>query len=144
RLLDKQKQLEKEINSLTDRLAHYKSQSLLDQTRQIAGVNLLTARADDLDNQGLRNLADQLKDNLQSGIVVLAAAGDGRVIFVTEITDDLVEQGFHAGDMIARIASITGGGGGGRPDMAQAGGSQPEKVDRALAETENIIRELSN
>ena len=76
-------------------------------------------------------------------MIVLASKGDDKVIFVASVTEDLIAKGFKAGDIISKVARTAGGGGGGRPDMAQAGGSKPEKTAEALAEVEKIVREIA-
>jgi len=142
-LQKEQKDLEKELEALKQKLAGSKKDELIDQLQQIEGVNLLTAELEDLDNSALRNLNDQLKDKVDSAVIVLASKGDNKVIFVASVTEDLIAKGFKAGDIISKAARIAGGGGGGRPDMAQAGGSKPEKTTEALAEVEKIVREIA-
>ncbi len=138
-LLSRQKELEKELTSLKDRLANSKIEDLIDQLEEINGVKVLLAELDGIDNQGLRKLSDQLKEELDSGIIILASNLKNKVIFVASVTKDLVGQGYHAGKLIGKVAKITGGGGGGRPDMAQAGGQKPEKIKEALLEAKKII-----
>ena len=139
-LQENRKELEKELERLKQKLAGSKKDDLIDQVKEVAGVNVLTAELSELDSQGLRNLTDQLKDKLDSAVMVLASKGEDKVIFVASVTDDLVEKGFNAGQIISKVAQIAGGGGGGRPDMAQAGGSRPEKTSEALAEVEEIVK----
>ena len=87
---------------------------------------------------GLRDLGDQLKEKLGSGIVVLASVKDGKVNLLAMATDDVMKKGAHAGNLIKGIAALVGGGGGGRPNMAQAGGKNPDGVDAALAKAKEI------
>ncbi|SIQ13508.1 alanine--tRNA ligase [Halanaerobium kushneri] len=141
-LQKEQKNLEKDLEALKQKLAGSKKDDLIDQLQEVEGVNLLTAELDGLDNSALRNLNDQLKDKIDSAVIVLASKGENKVIFVASVTDDLIKKGFKAGDIISKVARIAGGGGGGRPDMAQAGGSKPEKTAEALAEVEKIVREI--
>jgi len=141
-LQKEQKNLEKDLEALKQKLAGSKKDELIDQLQEVEGVNLLTAELDGLDNSALRNLNDQLKDKVDSAVIVLASKGANKVIFVASVTDDLIKKGFKAGDIISKVARIAGGGGGGRPDMAQAGGSKPEKTAEALAEVEKIVREI--
>jgi len=138
-----QKELEKELEILKQKLAGSKKDELIDQLQQIEGINVLTAELENLDNSALRNLNDQLKDKIDSAVIVLASKGENKVIFVASVTKDLIEKGFKAGDIIAKAAKVAGGGGGGRPDMAQAGGSKPEKTAAALAEVEKIVKEIA-
>jgi alanyl-tRNA synthetase len=139
-LFAQNKELEKELARLKQKLAGSKKDDLIDQLKEVEGVNVLTAELSELDSQGLRNLTDQIKDKIDSAVIVLASKGENKVVFVASVTDDLVEKGFNAGQIISKVAQIAGGGGGGRPDMAQAGGSKPDKTAEALAEVENIIK----
>lgn len=142
-LQNKEKDLEKELEMIKEKLAGSKKDDLMDQLQQIAGINVLTAELEDLDSSALRNLNDQLKDKIESAVIVLASKADKKVIFVASVTKDLIEKGFKAGDIIAKVAKIAGGGGGGRPDLAQAGASNPKKTAAALAEVENIVKEIA-
>lgn len=142
-LQQNQKDLEKELEALKQKLAGSKKDELIDQLQQIEGINVLTAELENLDNSALRNLNDQLKDKIDSAVIVLASKAENKVIFVASVTKDLIEKGFKAGDIIAKVARVAGGGGGGRPDMAQAGGSKPEKTAEALAEVEKIVKEIA-
>ena len=87
----------------------------------------------------LRDLLDRFKDKIKSGVVVLASVSDGKVMLIAGVTKDLTRR-FHAGNIIKQVSSVVGGSGGGRPDMAQAGGSQPENLDAALAKALEVIR----
>jgi alanyl-tRNA synthetase len=131
-LIDRTRSLEREVEGLKSRLAAGSSRNLLDEVREINGVKLLVARIDGADSQALRATADQLKDKLGSGIVVLGSVEDDKVRLVAGVTRDLCER-FRAGDIIKPVAAAVGGSGGGRPDFAQAGGSEPAKLDAALA-----------
>ena len=141
KLKDNIKELEKEVRSLKDQIAHSKSTDIIDQLKEVNGVNLLTHKLEDVDNNALRKMADKLQNKIESGIIVLASALDEKVLFVAKITSDLVDQGYNAGDIIGQVAQVAGGGGGGRPDMAQAGGSRVDKIDEALEKAEEIVRE---
>ncbi|MFW6022206.1 MAG: alanine--tRNA ligase [Halanaerobiaceae bacterium] len=141
-LLKEQKEKEKEINSLKDKLANSRSTDLMDEIEVVNGINLLTAELDGMDNEGLRKLSDQLKEQLDSGVIVLASNLGEKVLFVASVTGDLIGKGCHAGKIVGQIAKITGGGGGGRPDMAQAGGRDTSRIQEALAETKNILTNL--
>lgn len=141
-LLKEQKELEKEITSLKDRLANTKLSELTNDVMEVNGVNLLTAELQGMDNEALRKLSDQLKEKLGSGIIILASNLKDKVIFVATVTDDLVKKGYNAGKLVGQIAKITGGGGGGRPDMAQAGGQKVAKIGQALAEAKKIVQNI--
>jgi len=98
----------------------------------VAGVTVLAARLDGLDPDGLRSVVDTLRDRLPSGIIVLGSAADGKVNLVAAVSKDLTRR-FPAGRLVQEIAKMVGGGGGGRPDLAQAGGKDASKLDEALA-----------
>ncbi|MFP4662017.1 MAG: alanine--tRNA ligase [Halanaerobiales bacterium] len=140
-LLEQQKELEKELNSLKDRLANSRTGDLVDEVEEVNGVNLLTAELDGMDNEGLRKLSDQLKGKLDSAVIILASNLGEKVLFIASVTDDLVREGYHAGKIVGKVAKITGGGGGGRPDMAQAGGRDVSKIQQALKEAKNILKD---
>ena len=106
---------------------------------EIKGVKLLAAKADGADMNGLRDLGDQLKEKLGEGVVVLASEKDGKVNLVAMATDSAMAQGAHAGNLIKGIAALVGGGGGGRPNMAQAGGKNPAGIPQAIAEVEKVL-----
>jgi alanyl-tRNA synthetase len=108
---------------------------------EIAGVKLARRRVTDLDKDGLRELADSIKSEIKSGIVVLASATDGKVQMVVAVTSDLTGR-VKAGQIVKELAPIVGGGGGGRPDFAEAGGRQPERIDDMLAASEQIVARL--
>ena len=107
----------------------------------VGGVKLARRRVADLDKDALRNLADSLKAKIKSGVVVLASESDGKVQIVVSVTPDLTQR-VKAGQIVKEIAPIVGGGGGGRPDFAEAGGKQPEKIDEMLKASEDVIRKL--
>ena len=143
-LFTEQKRLQREIKSLKDKLADFKSEDLTDKLEYLKDdLPVIIEELEDLDTDGLRNLADELQNELDSLIVLLASRFDNKVVFVCSISDDLVEKGYHAGKLISQVAQITGGGGGGRPDMAQAGGSKTEKLPEALKEAKNILKEMN-
>ena len=131
-LLEDQKRLEKQLAQLEGRLARNQAQDLAAAARQVAGVSVLAARMDGLDPDGLRGVVDTLRDRLPSGIIVLGSASEGKVSLVAAVSKDLTTR-FPAGRLVQDIAKMVGGGGGGRPDLAQAGGKDPSKLDEALA-----------
>jgi alanyl-tRNA synthetase len=108
--------------------------------RQVNGVTVLATKVEGLDDRGLRDMADRLRDRLKSGIVVLAAAQGDKAMLLAVVTKDLVGR-FHAGNIIKQLAPIVGGGGGGRPDFAQAGGKDPTKLDAAVEAAYAIVGE---
>jgi len=108
---------------------------------EVAGIKLARRKVEDLDKDALRGLSDSLKARIKSGVVVLASTGDGRVQIVVSVTPDLTGR-IKAGQIVKEIAPIVGGGGGGRPDFAEAGGKQPDKVDEMLAAAEAVVARL--
>ncbi|MXR68796.1 alanine--tRNA ligase [Shewanella sp. JBTF-M18] len=129
--LDKTKQLEKELSQLKDKLAAATSADLAGEAQELAGVKVLVKQLEGVKAGALRGLQDELKQKLQSGIVVLGIAGDAKVNLIAGVTKDLTGK-VKAGELVAMVAAQVGGKGGGRPDMAQAGGSEPEKLAGAL------------
>jgi alanyl-tRNA synthetase len=139
---EKQKQYEKEIKQLKVRLATgggaaHEENGAID----VAGVKLLTRRADDVSGGDLRNLADTLRSKLKSGVVVLGSVNDSKVTLLTAVTKDLVDR-VSASALIGKLAPIVGGKGGGKPDLAQAGGKDPERLAEALDRAPGALREL--
>jgi len=131
RLLAEQRQLEKQLQQLQRKLAGNQSVDLLSQVRDVRGTRVIAAEVEIDDPTRLRELADQLRDRLGSGVVVLAARQDGQVRLLAAVTKDLTSA-IHAGKLISAIAPIVGGKGGGRPDMAQAGGTDATQIESAL------------
>lgn len=140
KLLENQKKLEKEIDSIRNKLAGDQAKDLFDQAREIKGVKVLSARVDLDDPKALRNFVDDLKSKIKSGIIVLGATGKDKVSLIVGVTKNLTKR-FNAGKIIKEVAGIVGGSGGGRPDMAQAGGSNPEKLKEALEKVYQIVEE---
>ncbi|HZG71691.1 MAG TPA: DHHA1 domain-containing protein, partial [Chondromyces sp.] len=136
------RELQRENESLTAKLSNIEAGSLLDQVKEVNGVKYLAAKVQASDMNTLRNMADELKQKISSGIVVLAAVNEGKVNIITGVTKDLVDKGYHAGKLVKEVSSRCGGGGGGRPDMAQAGGKRPEQVDEALQFVEEWIKSV--
>ncbi|MEX2220874.1 MAG: alanine--tRNA ligase [Candidatus Rokuibacteriota bacterium] len=130
-LLEDQKRLEKQLAQLETKLVRTQAQDLVAAAKQVAGVPVLTARLDGLDPDGLRSVVDTLRDRLPSGVILLGSAVDGKVSLVAAVSKDLMKR-FPAGRLVQDIAKMVGGGGGGRPDLAQAGGKDAAKLDEAL------------
>ena len=144
RLLQEQKELHREIEQYKGQLAGAQSEDLLQQAEEIGGVSVLAAGVEGLDAAGLRNLGDRLRDKLQSGVILLGSALSDKVLFVAMVTSDIVTKGVKAGEVVKVAAQATGGGGGGRPDMAQAGGREPENLEKALKlAKESIEKQLA-
>ncbi len=140
-LVEELKEKEREIDVLKSKMASSLADDILKEKVNIDGVSLISYKVDNMDMNSLRNLGDELRNSLESGVIVLASVSNGKISFVSMVTKDLVKKGIHAGNMIREVAKITGGGGGGRPDMAQAGGKDVSKVDEALNLVPNIIKE---
>ncbi len=134
------KDLQRENQRLQLKLAAMEVDSLLERVQLEDGVPVLSARVSAGNMETLREMADRLKNRLESGVIVLGAAAGGKVLLVATVTPDLVKAGYHAGRLIGEVAALTGGGGGGRPDMAQAGGKNIEDLDYALSQVNNFVR----
>nr|MCR5791162.1 alanine--tRNA ligase [Lachnospiraceae bacterium] len=136
------KSLNSELESLKSRAAQDALGDVTDQIREIGGVKLIAAKLKDVDMNGLRDLGDQLREKIGEGVIVLASEAGGRVNLLTMATDEAVGKGAHAGNLIKAIASHVGGGGGGRPNMAQAGGKNPAGIDQCLAAAEKELAQM--
>ena len=133
------KALQSENESLKAKAAKDALGDVMDQVTEVKGVKLLAVRLSGVDMNGLRDLGDQLKEKLGEGVVVLLSEKDGRVNIVAMATEDAQKKGAHAGNLIKGIAGLVGGGGGGRPNMAQAGGKNPAGIDQAIAEAAKVL-----
>lgn len=138
-MLEEIKALHSENEKLKSKLARESMGDVMDQIQDIKGVKVLAVRADGVDMNGLRELGDQLKEKLGEGVIVIASVLDGKVNLMATATDGAMKQGVHAGNLIKGIAGLVGGGGGGRPNMAQAGGKNPEGVDEALSKVSELV-----
>ena len=136
----KAKSLEKEIQHLKDKLASQASSSLVSQVKEISGVKVLVAQLDGADNKALRGMVDELKNQLGSGIIMLGNVADDKVGLIAGVTKDLIGK-VKAGDLVNMVAQQVGGKGGGRPDMAQAGGSDAKALPAALESVDAWIAE---
>ena len=133
------KALQSENESLKSKAAKEALGDVMNQVVEVKGVKLLATRVDGVDMNGLRDLGDQLKAKLGDGVVVLASSVDGKVNLVAMATDAAMAKGAHAGNLIKGIAALVGGGGGGRPNMAQAGGKNPEGIEQAIKEVSAVL-----
>jgi alanyl-tRNA synthetase len=132
RQLEAAKDLEKQIANLKRKAAGSQAQDLLDGVKEVKGVKVLAAKVAGTDRDGLRQMVDTLRQKLGSGVVVLAAADDGKVALITGVTKDLIPR-LHAGKIVQELAKLVGGSGGGRPDLAEAGGKDTSAVESALS-----------
>ncbi|EGQ7996317.1 alanine--tRNA ligase [Vibrio vulnificus] len=137
---NKAKSLEKEIQQLKDKLASQASANLIDQVKEIAGVKVLVAKLDGADNKALRGMVDELKNQMGSGIIMLGNVADDKVGLIAGVTQDLTSK-VKAGELVNMVAQQVGGKGGGRPDMAQAGGTDSSALPSALASVDAWIAE---
>lgn len=138
KLIERQRELQREVDVLQGKLNAAQSGDLLAQVQEVNGTRLLAVQVQVADVKALRDLADQLRDKLESGVLVLGAELDGKANLLVAVTKDLTGR-FKAGELVAKLAPIVGGRGGGKPEMAQAGGSQPEKLTEALATATGLL-----
>jgi alanyl-tRNA synthetase len=139
-LLKRNRELERELEQQRATTASSRAQSLTDAVVDVGGVPVLAARIDAPDTDVLRGQVDALRDKLGSVVIVLGTVVDGKPRIVAAVTDDLVAEGYHAGELVKQVARSVGGGGGGRPNMAEAGGRDPEALDAALAAVPGHVR----
>ncbi|SEM31385.1 alanyl-tRNA synthetase [Mesobacillus persicus] len=141
-LLAENKQLQRENESLAAKLGNIEAGSLASKVKEINGVPVIAARVQAADMNSLRNMADDLKQKLGSAVILLGSAEGEKVNLIAGVTKDLIDKGYHAGKLVKEAATICGGGGGGRPDMAQAGGKDPSKLDNALQIVEDWVKSI--
>ncbi|MGN7852473.1 MULTISPECIES: alanine--tRNA ligase [unclassified Exiguobacterium] len=137
------RETERANESLQAKLANIEAASLKDDVEEINGVRVLAKRVDVSDMDALRGMMDELKSSLGSAIIVLGSAQGEKVNLVASVAKDLIDQGYHAGKLIKEVATRCGGGGGGRPDMAQAGGKDASKLEEALAYASQYVQSLA-
>ena len=135
------KELHSEVESLKSKLAKDAMGDVMSQVEEVKGVNVLAISVDGVDMNRLRDLGDQLKEKIGEGVVVIASNTDGKVSLMATVTDGAQKKGAHAGNLIKGIAALVGGGGGGRPNMAQAGGKNPAGIPDALAKVKEVVAE---
>ena len=140
-MLEEIKTLHAENEKLKSKLANDSLGDVMNQVQDVNGVKLLAVEVKDVDMNGLRNLGDQLKEKLGDGVVLIASTLDGKVSLMASVTDGAMKKGAHAGNLIKAIAGLVGGGGGGRPNMAQAGGKNPAGIAAALEKAAEVVAE---
>jgi alanyl-tRNA synthetase len=138
KLLAHQKAQEKEIEALKSKLAAKDSSDLMDRLQEIKGIRILATEVEGMDTKTLRDFGDKMRDRIRSGIILLGSKNEGKAMLLCIVTKDLTDR-YHAGNIIKAIAPIVGGSGGGRPDMAQAGGAKPENLEQALDKLPEMI-----
>jgi alanyl-tRNA synthetase len=137
------KAFEKEVDHLKTKLATEKTDASRETVKSINGVKLMAQRVSVDTPAALRNLADQFKDKIKSGIVVLGSTAGAKVMLIAVVTKDLTDR-YHAGNIVSQVAAVVGGSGGGRPDMAQAGGNQPQMLDQALEKAYEVVEQMTS
>ena len=140
-LMDRVKALQSENESLKSQLAQSSMGDVMDQVQEVKGTKLLAACVENVDRNGLMDLGDQLKGRLGEGVVVLFSVAEGKVNLLAMATPGAIQAGAHAGNLVKALAKTVGGGGGGRPNMAQAGGKDPSKVEEAVRQASEILQE---
>ncbi len=143
-LLAEHRALQKELEKLQRQSAQGQFESLLDQVQPVHGVNVLAAQVDVADVDGLREMADWFRDKVGSGTAVLATVQNNKPLIIATVTEDLIKRGLKAGDIVREVAKMVGGGGGGRPNMAQAGGRDASKLPEALALVSELVEKALN
>ena len=139
KMLAEIKALNSEIESLKSKAAKESLGNVENDIKEVNGVKVIATKVSGVDMNGLRDLGDQLKTKIESGVVVIASETDGKVNLIAMVTDDAIKKGAHAGNLIKEISGLVGGGGGGRPNMAQAGGKNPAGIDAALEEAKAVL-----
>lgn len=140
-LQDEVKQLQKENDKLKAKLAKEAAGDMLSETKEVDGIHILTKQLTDVDMNGMRDLGDEAKQKLGEAFIVFASQVGEKVNLIAMATDGAMKKGAHAGNLIKEVASIVGGGGGGRPNMAQAGGKNPAKIPEALAHAKTVMEQ---
>ncbi|MEI5905734.1 alanine--tRNA ligase [Bacillus spongiae] len=141
-LLVEMKELQRDNDSLSAKLSNIEAGNLTDTIKEVDGIPTLVANVQASDMNALRTMADELKQKVPSGIIVLGSPQGEKVNIIAVVSKDLVEKGYHAGKLVKEVASRCGGGGGGRPDMAQAGGKNPQQLDSALSFVEEWVKSV--
>lgn len=139
-LLTGQRELQRTFRQLSQKMARQQIEQILEQTDHSLGIPVLSARVEAKSMEILREHLDYFRDKMGSGIIALGSVSNGKVLLAAAVTPDLVKKGFHAGRLIKEVATFTGGGGGGRPDLAQAGGKDPQKLEQALARVLSLVK----
>jgi alanyl-tRNA synthetase len=138
KILSVQKSLEKEVEQLKAKIAIRSADWTEEDIKSINDVKILAKKVTAGTPAELRDLADRFKEKIKTGIVVLGSSADSKALLIVVVTKDLTDR-FHAGKIVKEVASVVGGGGGGRPDMAQAGGTRPENLDQALEKVYEVV-----
>ncbi|MEW6301509.1 MAG: DHHA1 domain-containing protein, partial [Thermodesulfobacteriota bacterium] len=140
RLLAQLREQDKKLAQLQSTHATSQSDTIVSQARRLNGVNVVASRVEWVDEKGLRDIADRVRDKLQPAVVVLGAVQGDRVALLAAVSKEATKR-YHAGNLIKHLAPLVGGGGGGRPDFAQAGGKDPSRLDEALQKVYELIEQ---
>lgn len=143
-ILLENKELKQKIDKLESKMAGSVIDDILSSIEDINGVKVVASKLNNFDGNNLREIGDKLKEKVGSGVIVLASSKDGKVNFVVMVTDDIVKKGVHAGNIVKEAAKLAGGGGGGRPNMAQAGAKDETKIEQSLLKAKEIIKQQLN
>jgi alanyl-tRNA synthetase len=141
RQIEHARALEKQLEAQKRKSAGSQAQGLVDEAREVKGVRVVAARVDGIDREALRNLSDSLRQKLGSGVIFLVSAEDGKVALITAVTKDLTSR-LHAGKIVQELAKLVGGSGGGRPDLAEAGGKDTSGIEKALGSIVPLLERL--
>lgn len=139
-LLESHKELQRKIKLFSQKLVKHQVEAILKQTDYSLGIPVLSAQVEAQSMEELREYLDRVRDKMGSGIILLGTQTNGKVLFAAAVTQDLIKKGYHAGKLIGEAAKLTGGGGGGRPDMAQAGGKNPQQLPEALSRVVSLVQ----
>jgi alanyl-tRNA synthetase len=139
-LLQKNKALEKQLKEQAAEAAQGQAADLVGKQQDVDGITVIAEVAADQSMDGLRTMMDGLRPKLASGVIVLGGAANGKACFMATVSKDLVERGLHAGQLVGQVAKVAGGGGGGQPNKAQAGGKDAGKVPEAIAQVPEILK----
>src|SRR5581483_3831537 len=139
RLMAQYRELERKLAQLQSTFAGAQSDAIASQSQKLNGVNVVASRVTGMDETGMRELVDRLRDKLQPAVIVLGAVQGDRVVLLAAVSKEVAKK-YHAGNIMKQLAPLVGGGGGGRPDFAQAGGKDPSRLDEALQKVYELVR----
>ena len=139
-MIEENKSLSKQLHDMKTKISLQSIDSVLDSKLDVNGVNLVTTKFEGMDMNTLKEVSDNLRDKLVSGVVVVANIADDKLNFVATATKDAVDKGVHCGNIVKSISQVAGGKGGGRPNMAQAGAPDVSKVDEALNNVSEVLK----
>lgn len=140
-LITSSKETEREIEKMKSKMASSVADDIIQSKKEESGITYISYKVDNMDMNALRNLGDEIKNKLEDAVIVLASEKDGKVFFATMVSESAKKKGIHAGNIVREVAKVTGGSGGGRPDMAQAGGKDASKINQALEMVPSLIKE---